>query len=508
MAQLKSLQWWTGALFCSLLVLIVVFAYTARKPLCIDTKLVERIDSISDTGTATAYRCRLRRHVPFNEILAQRSAELGPRMQALEKYFEWLGPLNGRINLTVIEGKGEHFKIQGREVFISSSILQSPGQLEKAIFRVWFRERAPLTLQSQLLFEESFTDFLYYSYSGDFLVKDPKTGIYLSDDIEAKWPRVLSSYKGYCNSLWRSNEHLRFCNDDLIEKPKDEIELLTLRPLITQALIESYLEMPSSERLPFLQFMASNLDQFEFHEKNFGMSYFEPKRQQFYEAVSQLENWNYFLAKLGERSQGFQQFSVFFQNSLKRRGFNEESPKAELDTLVFADSLRKEQIEEIQEQMQAHPHSLIALEARGKIQMSAAGEELSLQLLGTVKAATGIYFHCGIPKLQELMNLSKRVEKLIFINACGHAQFKFEGLFNNGIESFAHQNPSVKFAEFHLPSLLLAVRKLNGQNPIEFLAHNKKESLAPIGWGVPQYDSAKDAFKAQSVIEIVNWYRL
>jgi hypothetical protein len=508
MFRLRSLQWWTGALFATLMILVVVFAYLARKPLCIDSKLVERIDSISEKGTATAYRCSLKKRVDYNEKLSYQAKDVSRRLREVERYFDWLGPLRSRVNITIIEGLGNHYRIQDQEIYISESILKSRGQLEKAVFRVWFRQRAPLSLQTQLLMEESFTDLLYYSLVGEIAIEDPITGVSLGDVAEVKWPRVLSNMKGYCKSLWRSNDDLRACNDPAIAKPKEEIELQTLRPLLTQTMIESYQALSASERLPFLQFLSQNLSQFEFHEKNFGMSSLQPKQQNYFEAISQLENWTYFIFKIGEKSPIAQKFSVYFQNSLKRRGFDESAPKAELDTLVFAANLSQVQVQDLMNQTDYHPDQLIGVETAQSLQMNSGGEPLSLEAFGNVRATTGILFHCGIPKVTQMTALSQRVEKLIFINSCGQSQFRFDGLFSRGIVGFAHQNPKVKFAEFHLPSLLLAIQKLKGQNPIEMLTQNKKESLAPIGWSAPTYDSNIDAFRGQSAIEIVDWFRL
>ncbi|MEZ0392957.1 MAG: hypothetical protein ACAH59_12125 [Pseudobdellovibrionaceae bacterium] len=508
MFRIKSLQWWTGVLLGTLLILIVAFAYTARTPLCIDSKLIERIDSISDQGTASAYRCSQRKHVDYDANLVTQTRKLGPRLQQLEKYFEWLGPLKSKIHLTVIAGPGEHFRIQGREIIISESILNSEGQLEKAVFRFWFRERAPLTLQSQQLVEESLTDFLYYSFAGALDLQEPLTQISLDQDEDARWPRVLSNQKGYCDSLWKSNEHLRICQDALIERSENEIELLTLRPLITQSLIESYKELSTQDRIEVLRFIALNFKSFQFDEKNFGVTYLERKRQSYYQAISHLENWVYFFNQLGRSSASVQRLSQFFQKTLKQRGFDEAMPEARLDLLVFADALNEKQIQEILTETKAHPHALIGIESKGKIQMGAASVPLSLQLLGEVRSPRAVYFHCGIPKLQELESLSRKIEKLTFINACGQSQFRFDGLFNSGIEGFARQNPKVKFAEFHLPSLILAVEKLKGKNPIDYLKQNQTGSLAPIGWGDPKYDQSVDAYRAQSVIEAIDWYRL
>lgn len=505
MFSFRSLQWWTGVLLSTLMVLLVVFAYTARRPLCIDSKLVERIDSISDKGTATAYRCSLRKHVDFNQNLADYTATLGPKLQSLERFFDWFGPFEKKINLTIISGDGEHYRIQDQEIFASESILRAKGQLEKAFIRSWFRQKASMSLQSQLLFEESLTDFIYYTYSGSLSLQDPLTGIWLEDQDEAKWPRILSSPKGYCQSIWKSNEHLKTCNDALIDQSPEEISINTLRPLMTQTLIESYLHLSHREQMNLLRSLPAELANFEF-QRDFGMSLIDFAEPNYAGAVSQIQNWVQFVSLITQKIEP--KFSAYFNNSLQRRGFDYVSPKIMLDVLVFANELPDKQIQEIYKQINIRKEVVIGLEIKETLKMSVSGEALNLNLLGPVQALTGVYFHCGMPKIQDLVGLAQRIEKLVFINSCGQSEFRFEGLFKHGIESFAQQNPKVKFAEFHLPSLVLAIQKLKGQNPLDFLFGKKTESLAPLGWNAPLYDDVKDAYKAQSAIEIVNWYRL
>jgi hypothetical protein len=238
------------------------------------------------------------------------------------------------------------------------------------------------------------------------------------------------------------------------------------------------------------------------------MSSLEQKKQYYFQAISQLENWTYFVSHLGKQFESFQKFAIFFQNSLKRRGFDEAIPQIKLDTLILGSYLREDQLKDVLAQVDQHSHEMIGLQLGETLQMGSSAEPLNLQSIGSVKAIQAIYFHCGIPKLQDMLALSHKVEKLIFINSCGQVQLRFDGLFNYGIESFARQNPDVKFAEFHLPSLVLAVQKLKGQNPIELLAKNKMDSLEPIGWASPQFDDNVGAYRAKSAVEAIDWYRL
>jgi hypothetical protein len=105
--------------------------------------------------------------------------------------------------------------------------------------------------------------------------------------------------------------------------------------------------------------------------------------------------------------------------------------------------------------------------------------------------------------------VAKRVERLLYVNLCHADQPVFlQGYFEKGAASFARQNPGLKFAEIHLPSLMMAIERMPGRNLIQLLSSNPKMFLTPIGWKDPLFDEALKAYRAQSEIQIVNWYRL
>jgi hypothetical protein len=504
----RNIHWWTSLLVLTFTGLLVVFAYVARRPLCIDSKLVERIDSVSSAGTATAYRCGLHRHVGYDQILANQTRDLGRRLQKLEKVLDWIKPLQQRVNLTVIEGNGNHYRIRDHEIFISESILKSQGQLEKAFLKIWFRENANLNLQGQFSVEESLTDFLYFALIGDFKIQHPITGIVFNQESEARWPQVLMNFKGYCKSLWKSNEHDQLCEDSLIEARADEIYQPVLRPLLSQTLMEAFGKLTSQERLDFLKLLPVAIQKAEFHEKNFGMSYLEPHQQTYHEAVINLENWAYFLLHLVPEQSLTLKFSHYFDSAMKRRGFNESAPQTALDVLIVSDESSQKVSDEIQKQLKSKIHKLIGFESKGELQMGFENEPLSLKVLGPIQATSGILLHCGTPSLAVLKSFSHRVQKLLYVNACEKDSVRLEGFINKGVSQFAMQNPKLKFAELHMPSLMMALQKAPSMHPIESVAEKKKELLNPLGWQEPTYDESIKAYRANSAIEMVDWFRL
>ncbi|PIS11902.1 MAG: hypothetical protein COT73_01375 [Bdellovibrio sp. CG10_big_fil_rev_8_21_14_0_10_47_8] len=484
MFSLRGLQGWTSVLLVLLTGSLVIFAYVARKPLCIDSRIVERIDSISDRGTVTAFRCGLHRQVDFDEVLASESRSLSHRLQILERFFDLIGPLDKRVSITTLSGPSIRYRVQDHDIYLSEPLLKASGQLEKSILKVWFRERASSQLQNQALIEESLTDLFYFAISGDLNLKDPMTGLSLDSPGQSQWPQVLKSFQSYCRSRWRSNEQLFLCGKAVeVDPDNSEIYLGSLRPLLSESLIGAFVALPAKERIPFLRLFAKEVSTWSIEEQSFGVDEVEPGKQSFAEASSFIERWMFSLSQLGKDPLA-KKYSVLFSEQLERRGFVTGGQVATVPGLIF--------------------YSVSQMHIPG-------GEDMvDLQRIGAVQSYRGVYVHCGYPEISDLEKMAQKVERLLYINSCEHEEIDLEMYFQSGAEAFARRNKSLKFVEFHMPSLLMALRKSPTENPAAALAAMDLKSpfLQEVGWLPPQYHSGSKAYKAKAVIEAVDWYRL
>lgn len=509
----KNLQWWTGVVLVCLMGSLVLFAFVARRPLCIDSKIVDKIDSVSGEHSASAFRCGLHRHVDYDEILANRTRDLGRRLQKLERLFDWMGALKSRINIKIFSGTGFEFHVEGHQIEISEGLLQSQGQLEKGILKIWFRERAHLSLRKDPLIEESLTDFLYSIYSGSLDLQEPLTGIFLNEDIEAKWPRVLTTTKGNCRGIWNPIEQLQIC-EGLNEFSKgkgtaDELDILSLRPLISQSLLAAYFKMKPAEQLALVKKISENLDSWNFLDQQSGMSSLNQKKQIYTEATFELESWIHSLQTISPK------FSTFFASVLRSRGFDGIDSGADLDTLIFTDMLggkrdpRLDLVLNTEFQKGSSKH-LLGWISGSKIQMGLDQEKLDLELFGEIKANKGLFFYCGQIDTKTLLNAARKVEKLIYVDSCALETAQLGGFFDKGTREFALQNPKTKFIEFHTSSLLSALHHLPEINPVIALGPGSQQTqfFKLLGWTTPTFDKGVSAYRAQSVIEAIDWYRL
>ena len=495
--SMKNIQLWITLSVGTLMVLVLVFAFVARKPLCIDSKLVERIDSISSSGTATAYRCGLHKHVDFDENLALEIKTLGRKLQVLEKYFEWMGGLQKRVSITVIANSDNFYRIQDHQIFIGDRFLKAEGQIEKVILKVWLNERASGALRSQPVVTESLSDLLYFSLSGEFNVQEIGSKFNLGDDFDSRWPRVLNNFAGYCRSPWRLNEDLTRCEreSEIQKRAVDEVENLSLRPLLSQSMIAAYKKLRSSERLSWLANLGQSLNTMAFND-DFLMA----------DSSFLLKETIRFISLL-DIQLPYRQFSVHFENELKERGFSDfQQISRSYDFLVFVEDLSSPWLKQIK---QANQNHRIAIEFQGQ-QIANEESQIPLQAMDVVSGKNGIVIRCGEINFETIKQLSHQVDKLLYIRSCGQDNIDLTAYFEKGVSGLAAKNRNLQFIEFHTSSLRLALKRNPRLENLKILESTTIQAnfFDHLGWEKPEFDTQLKAYRANSVIEAVDWYRL
>lgn len=488
--------------------LTVVFSFIARKPLCIDSKLVDKVDIVSDSKTVSAYRCGVYRRVEFDPQLAEITKSLGPRMLKMERAFEMLNPLKSKITLRFYNTKDPQFFISGSRISMGLNQLASRGQLEKAVLKIWFRENASSELRGQLLMEEVLTDFLLYAINGDLSLQDPEGGVAFSTELDNRWPQVLSSFQSYCKGIWKSAEHLDLCTDLSIHIESDEIYLMSVRPLLTQAMIEAFDTLGSAEKIDFLRAFAGTITKMNYLDRAFGMTVMSHGRQTYYEAVYEVENLKYLWSQVSKDSINGKKFAHYFENDLKKMGFSEADGESSFDVLMISQQPSEKLKGILPKLLNRKSKFFTGFESQGYLTIDFKKEPLSLDVVGKAKAFRGILVQCGTPSLEELKKYTARFQKMIYVNDCNKQDMKLDALVDGDVGKFAFQNPTVKFAEFHMPSLLLALNKTPGINFVEMLAAKNWKSLRPLGFGEPMYDDMIKAYRANSAIGLVDLFRL
>lgn len=150
-----------GLLFLIVMVLMAIQVAT-KKPLCIDSSLVYKIDRISSENTGlkkeSIYTCQMWKAVPFSKYFYENGDELNRRIGALELRFK---PIisKARIGLVIDESNPEKWVVSGDRVEIGMGRLKSLD-LETALLKSALQKQ----IQSH---NAAFIDFLSQVLTGN-----------------------------------------------------------------------------------------------------------------------------------------------------------------------------------------------------------------------------------------------------------------------------------------------------------------------------------------------------
>lgn len=519
------------SLSCGILVVLVLsFAFLSRKPLCIDSKLVERIDSVTSEGTFSAYRCGLHQHVPFNSQLSAQAQDLSRRLQKLEKFLDWLGPLKKRITLTVIEESDHFFRIQEQSIFLGEQFLRSQNQFERVLIKYWIRQKMndknlADSSNHHSLFVESLTDLLFFSYQGNFQVQDVRTGIYLDKAPKALWPEVLNYTSAYCLDPWKMNEDISRCLnviDQVVSQSTQEpkkIEYASVRPLLSESLMAAFEQLSGSEKINWLRKLSiyitsqnqieSEVNQDQINNLKVQDQEHQSSRSEFEiinEIQSNIENILKVISQVDDSALNAK-MTFLISEQLKQRGLFEVSKSHEdYDFLISLDQIDSK----LQKQIEGlDPRHKIAFIENGN-RVNNLSSRIPVNEKSETRARFALLAFCGDIHLDQVLRVGKNVERLTLAQICPNSQVNLRSFFEQGIQGLAKENSDLKFIEFHMPSLRLAMKRTPSLERIKSIQPDKIESLlfGSLGWQTPDYNQSLKFYRSKSVIEAIDAYRL
>lgn len=498
---------WTGALLAIFCVALVAFAFVSRKPLCIDSRIVEKIDSISEKGSAHAYRCTARRHVSFDEELDRLTTQWTPRIQKLERFFEMMDPLHERVSITVLETQESVLKVHGHHIFLSVQEAQASGVLEKAIMMVWFRERAPHSLFVDPLVEETWTDLMLTAMNGALTIRDMHSQFSLHQDREARWPLSLMTWESYCESPWRLMSHLPICRsqEDLSMK-EHTIATGSVRPILSQAWSSAYQKLSPSQQMKYMKSMAKKLPLMTYSTEVPALTEATFEFLDYEESMTAVKAWTETVQSLDLD----QEFSLYplLNRELEKRGFSTHQDfENRLEILVLSQK-RNEKVKGLFfDALEKNP-MLAAWEDNSDISFQ-AGRSIPKRALRSLNARKIIYLTCGRVTFDHILKLSERTQSVTVIESCEDSVVQFEQYLKKGILGFAGQNQELPFVEFHLPSLKMALNKLTNSRSImnAEIDLKKPETFAFLPKDRSEFNPKLNIYRVESAVEAIPYYR-
>ncbi len=495
--------------------IVVGLALMSKKPLCIDSTVVEKIDRITYGIKESIFRCSAYKIVPYSEYFDKNKTVLELRIEGLAYFLNKIEPLNRRFSLVIDEKNPIAFSISDKKIIIGSSLLEAQGHLERAIIKIWLLDKLPKQVDTGL-FSEVTTDFLYFAYTGSFNIEDPLLRIrtHLGD---VRWPQVLKSKETYCDSPWKLSEHFGTCGSlqSNINLNEQNILNLSLRPLLTSVWIKTFSELSFAGQISFVSHFSDYLrSQRLTSEKAIEMLLMEnsPLKQGVVN-IKRVTDLMYSSTFVQAKSE-YRQFYSGLANNLQLAGVSDSFAEAYFDYLFeYPDELSTNSVffKNLISAAQKNPQMQIAVKDQNQIWILPSKVSLPIKTFDQIKSQQYIFMACL--KLQDIKmaQFFNQAEKLLLIKGCDqNKSIDFAALISSGMQGFSRQNKNLAFIQFHLPSFELKAKDLAHVKNFFALVENRdfaKAEFQTLGWSQIQWFEELQAYRPNAVIEAIELFR-
>lgn len=513
-------RWLTSLSFVCFGLLSLMVLQMTKRPLCIDSKVVERIDRLAESGTDSVFRCALNKATPYSQFFSEHVKDLSYRIQQTERLLESMEPFYRKVQITILQDRPYLFRVQGHQIYIGERLLEAPGHLEKGLLKIWYRERNEALFSEQALMEEVVTDFLLYLQSGDLDIGDPTTKIKTALR-KVKWPYVIKSVSAYCDSPWKQSEHFAACQNkqEAVSLIDQQVIELSLRPLLVTSWIRSFKDLSVKERFYFTQ----NLPQLLRSEHSPALPIVPvagiPGAQEtiLLRAADAIKNVNSFVAtsQAMKDSEVHRLFVANFTNELRSNGFQDAFAEASFDVLYVSQEGLSESSKVFQQFVKiakAQPKLQIALQDKENLWMLPSRYPIPLKSFGQIKATRTVVEKCGGYNFSYVMDYADVTEKLLVVDHCdSKREIQFSRFLSEGAEGFGAQNKGIAFVQFHLPSLLMKKTELEQvANVFEFIQKRDVESpsFKSLGWREVHWSEQAKAYQPKAYVDAIEWFRV
>jgi len=507
-------RWILPALVTTFCVLTLGMLYMARKPLCIDSKVVDRIDR----GTESVFRCSANRHIPYSPYFGEKLPAIEARIQQIEKFIETLAPFKSSLRLVILNNKPNYFLVTKNIIYIGEPLLETRGHLEKALMKVWYRENTQNLFAYETLLEEVYSDFLVYLAKGHLKIDDPFLGL-RTHIGGSRWPQVLKSAQSYCQSPWKNSEHFQFCSQ--LQKQdsqlKDRILELSLRPILTSSWIEAYQRLSFKDQYHLVRSIRDLIA--EEHVPDLPLvktGGFVPQSAPLQEASEAVKNISNFLmsSQLAKTSATHRVFLTLVADNLSRYGYNDALGGVYFDVLLISDGKitpNSEQFKHYIALSKQNPLTKIAIKDPENLWMLPSIYPIRWKSIESLHANRIVYSKCGSYDFKFVWQFATSTEKLMILNVCNNQKINLAGYIKAGAESFGEQNKDIAFIQFHIPSLLMRKDQLaNVDNVYELVSRREIDNpvFQSLGWQKLMWSEKAQAYQPKSNVDGIEWFKV
>lgn len=489
-----------------------------KKPLCIDSTVVQKLDRITAEGgvtkTETAFSCHLSRDVNYSSELESYTSRLVAPLEKTTALLNSIKPFKQRLQVSIREDRPLMFQVNNNKINIGSSFVNIDYHLNRAVIKSWIAENKNSMKLDTTLFDESLTDFILYVLTGKVELEDP------SDKIRTKlgsvkWPQVIKSAKGYCMSAWKYAEHAENCVNDFEDKNSDaEAAVYSLRPLLTSSIVGSYNELSMKQKSHLIQSLPTILANMNLGSEKIIESMLVDSNPLHNGMLNINKFTDLILSSTLETRGSIYQLYTGITQHLQQYGVTDTFAEAYFDYMIEFNGKLSDQSPFYKGLAQAavnNPEVQVAVKDQSSIWILPSKTALPIKVFNQIQARQIVFMGCDNPKNNHVEQFFQKAEKLMLVNECDQmVDYKFDSLFRNGIKAFIGKNHKFNFVQLHVPSLEMIRNDLApSQNFFELVKNRdiSRKEFKTLGWSKIQWKNDLHAYRPEAVIDAIEYFR-
>jgi len=518
-------SWLISGLIALLSVSLSALIVLTKKPLCMDSNVVEKIDRVTVNGTLTAWQCRTNRWIPYDEKFHNLLPVLSSQTSQLEMFFaKSKAPLP--VQLVWMESMEKTLRLQDHTVYLSEDLLLHSSSWPESLTRIWLRDLNPAAHLERSLMEGVLSDLVLH-LTGEQGREQAKP------EFQSNWMSSLVSARQACRQSELSTK--LFFNCDGVDEIQDGVILGSVRPVVSQAMINAAKKLTLQQSVligqslqELVNWLAANPRPRAWIAENEVLGSADAILNQ---VLALQESLIQFQPVNVESKKAWQQWTADWSQSLAAVGLQKAPTPNRWDHLVILgpEVLRSAQLGKILKHLNKswkaaqkgqHSGASVAVQIDQDVYILPSETALPAKVLPPLRAHQLTWLGCEAAGPEKLQQLENSAERLLLVQTCTEIpQLAFSELFRSGYAGFAQDNPQAAFVEIYVPSLPKPWR----QNP-QSLLHEMQTNLHPrpgntsgkfwqepefkrMGWQAPVWDEQMKAFRTKAVVDAIQAYR-
>lgn len=457
---------WILILLGLLLILSVGFIWLMRKPLCIDSRLVDKVEFLHDQGLTTVYRCSLRKEPSFGPNLGVVVQKMNRALAVIDPISREFWPSERRPVTLLVDGRedvGSGIDPQA----ISAADAAQPGLLGKAIFSKMVASGGDMRPSTVGGLEKNFwvrlsvdmmMEFAFGSWSNGPLARAfaaSDLGWPLAGDVDDETRAVMIELVQGAGSPAKWREFLRLIDVLKLTTPGPQTEV----------------------------WGALSSAQPEFQKDAIRVA----------ELRTNIMRAHQFIARSGDIELSMSIEKVLA--GLERHGLGLERAPLRFDHLFWTPS----------DHLANSDGMLLPVLLQGGRVLNWRGMRVGRVLLPQIIAGESVFVACGWPTSDEIRRASLVSNRVLVVGSCDK-NLKWASFLKDGVAGFARANPGIPFVQLNAHAARKgSVLTKNGALPVK--APGELPSFGKMGLR-GDYDADADYYRVNAAEDSVLAYRV